>query len=170
MLSAAFYFKLAIYWTPGHDWYPLTVSFPLFYLLFSLHSITFLTTTTFLSFSFFFLSGTTHPCVFCYIHRSSWMRSLGHASLLLWSLARSCFTTFAAASFFERTYPSRALVVCRNDGIPLCCYRIHCRSLLTRTLAAASYHERAIDRTQARLAAASFFELVVRERRQISLF
>ena len=41
-------------------------------------------------------------------------------------------------------------------------------------LAAASYYERTIgrtnDRTRARLAAASFFELVVRERRQISLF
>ena len=53
-----------------------------------------------------------------------------------------------ASSFCKRTDPSRALIVCRNDKIPLCCccYRIHCRSSLTRTLAAASYHKRLIGR------------------------
>ena len=62
----------------------------------------------------------------------------------------------AAASFFERTDPFRALII-RNDGIPLCCccYRIHCRSSLTRTLAAASYHKRSIGRGTM-LAAASY--------------
>ena len=159
MLSAAFYFKLAIYWTPGHDWYPLTVSFPLFYLLFSLHSITFLTTTTFLSFSFY--QGRRI--------RAFAVASIDRRWCGLWDTRHSCCGLWRAPVLLRlllHPFSNGLIHLVRwlfgNDGIPLCCccYLIHCRSSLTRTFADASYFERGTDRRRVHACCCILFDAV----------
>ena len=139
MLAAASYFEWATNLPPGHDWFLYTTSLPLFYLLFSLHSI---------NYRRWYLAGNhsdARPFLLLHPIRTSNKSDAGPC-LLLHPILNGA--TLAAASFCKRTDPSRALIVCRNDGIPLCCccYRIHCQLSLTRTLAAASYHERSIGR------------------------
>ena len=102
MLAAASYSERATNRTPGHGCFPYTISLPLFYPLFSLHSITIDDDDRYLAAASCF-SSRRRLLLHCFSNCTD-----------DWTRAR-----LAAASFFERTDPSRALIVCRNDALLL---------------------------------------------------